>query len=129
MDRTQDWLAQAEYDLETAKQLIAAKSYAWSCFIAQQSAEKSLRAVLEHLGRFRWSHDLIDLLGSLEQEISIPSNFEKACHRLNPYYVSTRYPDAFTSGAPSAKFSKTQSLLACSDAKVVMDFAREVINR
>jgi hypothetical protein len=49
MDRSKDWLDQAEYDLRTAKQLSDSGSHAWSCFISQQAAEKALKSVLEEI--------------------------------------------------------------------------------
>ncbi len=127
MDRSKDWLAQAEYDLYTAKQLTNTGSFAWSCFVSQQAAEKAIKAILEMFGLPIWGHDLLDLLSSLEEKTSIPEEVRSSCHRLNLYYVATRYPDVFPSGAPASKFSKEQSMLANSDAKVVINFARTII--
>jgi len=38
------WMVQAEADLGAAKDSYDSKHYNWSCFQAQQSAEKALRA-------------------------------------------------------------------------------------
>ena len=44
-DRSKDWLAQAEKDLEQAKSSQAGGRHEWACFAAQQSAEKAVKAL------------------------------------------------------------------------------------
>ena len=46
---------------------------------------------------------------------------------LNLYYISTRYPDAFTSGYPAEKFSETQAKEAIKMANEVLKFAKDKI--
>lgn len=128
MDRSKDWLDQAEYDLRTAKQLSDLGSHAWSCFISQQAAEKALKSVLEKIGLPSWGHDLIDLVKATADKRSVPQEVGSACHRLNLYYVATRYPDAFSAGTPADKFSKAQSISAMDDARKVIEFARQVVH-
>ena len=38
-DRSRDWLAQAEQDLEAAASLAQAGHHEWACFVCQQAAE------------------------------------------------------------------------------------------
>ena len=54
-----------------------------------------------------WGHDLQDLLNGLKSTINIPKKVFDVCSVLNLYYISTRYPDVFTSGYPAQKFSKS----------------------
>ena len=46
-ERSHDWLRQAEKDLAHARLSLDNGDYEWSCFAAQQAAEKGLKAVYE----------------------------------------------------------------------------------
>jgi HEPN domain-containing protein len=48
-NRSKDWLAQAERDLEQAEASQREGRHEWACFAAQQAAEKAVRAL--HLAR------------------------------------------------------------------------------
>lgn len=128
MDRSIDWLNQAKSDLTAAKNLLKSKDYSWSCFLAQQTAEKTLKAIGEKNNLLIWGHDLVDLLKNLKKTINIPQSIESNCNTLNLYYIAIRYPDAFSSGFPSEKFSKTQAQEAIKLAEEVLNFARSKIN-
>ncbi len=43
--RYQDWMRQAQRDLEHAKRSLKGGDYEWACFAAQQSAEKGVKAL------------------------------------------------------------------------------------
>lgn len=47
------WMVEAEADLSAAKDSYNTKHYNWSCFQAQQSAEKVLKAYLYSKGMHR----------------------------------------------------------------------------
>ena len=76
-----------------------------------------------------WGHDLVDLLKELGRIIPIPNTIEINCKTLNLYYISTRYPDAFTSGYPAEKFSVKQAEDAIKLTKEVFKFASDRINQ
>ena len=65
MRRSKDWLDQAIGDLEHARASIELGHFEWSCFAAQQAAEKAAKAVFEDMGnahpsgspRQRFTHD------------------------------------------------------------------------
>lgn len=73
-------------------------------------------------------HDLLDLYLRAEQFTSPSKDVRNACSRLNLYYIPSRYPDAFTSGAPTDKFSEDQAAQAMEDARHVIEFVREIGN-
>lgn len=90
------WLDAADEDLRTARQLLRTPGYLIyriPAFLAQQSAEKSLKAVLTHLQiEFPRTHDL-ERLQSLA-----PTDWEqvRSCEGLGAvtrHAVDTRYPD------------------------------------
>ncbi len=127
MERSHDWIKQAEFDFETAETLVQHEKYAWVCFISHQVAEKALNAFLESLNKPGWGHDLTDLIIKLQDSIDIPEELVNACARLNLYYIPTRYPDAFSSGSPSEKFTRSQSNQAIKDAKEVLNYVKSEI--
>ena len=47
MGRSKDWFRQSEFNLATAETLFQNQRFAWVCFIFHQSAEKTLKALLE----------------------------------------------------------------------------------
>jgi HEPN domain-containing protein len=84
----------AERDLKTFHILAAHPEAALSamCFHAQQSAEKSLKAVLtSHCADFPRTHNLEELAKLIgEQQINLPLP-ARELRRLNPYAVDFRY--------------------------------------
>jgi HEPN domain-containing protein len=89
LDRSRDWLNQATYDLAAAKNLLNSGDHAWSCFLSQQTVEKSLKAIGEKFNIIIWGHDLVDILKELKKSIEIPHLIELHCKTLNLYYIST----------------------------------------
>ena len=49
MDRSKDWLTQAEHILEQAKWSLKGNFYDGVCFLAQQSSEMGVKALCLHL--------------------------------------------------------------------------------
>ena len=127
MKRSMDWLNQAEADIKAAKNSKNSGDYAWSCFLSQQAGEKAVKALGEELNLILWGHDLVDLLKEIKKIISITKKIDDGCKALNIYYISTRYPDAFTSGYPAEKFSESQAEEALKISNEVLSFARSKI--
>jgi HEPN domain-containing protein len=46
-ERSGDWMAQAERDLEQAEWSLKGGFYEWVCFTCQQAAEKAVKAVFQ----------------------------------------------------------------------------------
>ncbi|MEM2896034.1 MAG: HEPN domain-containing protein [Candidatus Bathyarchaeia archaeon] len=126
MRRTKDWLDQAEGDLRAAKDLRDTGNYAWSCFASQQSAEKSLKAILESLVVPSIGHNLLSLASMISEKVEFPDSVKSACKRLNRFYIPTRYPNAFPSGAPVQMYDSEDATQAIEDAEEVFDFAKKV---
>ncbi len=87
------WLDNAGADLALARAgLPPGGLYEHLCFHAQQAAEKSLKAVLLHLGvNPPFTHDLQTLLTLLMPRLVVPPDLADSVE-LNPYAVVTRYP-------------------------------------
>jgi HEPN domain-containing protein len=66
------------------------------CFEAQQDAEKAIKGVLVLKGiRFRFVHDIAELLTLLEQNKMPVPEVVRAAAALTDYSVEARYPGPF----------------------------------
>jgi HEPN domain-containing protein len=122
VDRSSDWLGQGQGELEAARTLLAGGHWAWCCFTSHQAAEKGLKAALEHFRAPRAGHNLNDLRRAVDPYLPVPPAIQDACARLNRYYIPTRYPDAFPSGAPIDQFFEPDARQALADAEEVVRF-------
>lgn len=61
-ERSKDGINQAERDLKVAEELMEDESFEWSCFVAQQAAEKAIKAVFQKLNAVAWGHSIFDLI-------------------------------------------------------------------
>jgi HEPN domain-containing protein len=118
--RTDDWLQQAERDLEVAKWNLKGKFYEWACFNCQQSAEKALKALYQHLNLEAWGHSVSKLMNDLPKKVRPPKSVIAKAIRLDRFYIPTRYPNDLPSGAPMAYFTEM-------DAKEAVKYAEEII--
>ena len=98
------WLAQAHSDLAVAGR--NRESPFLACFLAQQSAEKALKGLLQWL---RGDHQRIHLIASLLEEcslvVTVPDQLNAEARTLDKYYTTTRYPDALDYALPAESFS------------------------
>ena len=116
-NRAPDWYAQAVEDLSWAEDTLRSGRFAQACFVAQQAAEKALKALALHqqcdLPR---SHSVLLLAKALE----INGEIESAGRYLDRYYISGRYPDAYPAGYPSQFIEKEDAENALRHAEVVI---------
>lgn len=121
-DRSEDWLAQAQRDLEQAEASRRESRHEWACFAAQQAAEKAVKALHLSLGQEAWGHVVARLLGELPLQIE-PVLVEKA-KVLDNYYVATRYANSHTEGPPFEHYGELQSGGAIDHAREIAEFVR-----
>ena len=126
MRRTADWIEQAKGEFKAAKDLYSTNNYAWCCFTCYQASEKALKAILEHFRTPTIGHNLIVLVSEIAKFVDVPKAVRDACRILNRYYIPTRYPNAFPSGAPVHMFNEDDAREALKLAEVVLNFAKEV---
>jgi HEPN domain-containing protein len=120
------WLRQAQSDLADARALVQHGSAATACFLAQQSAEKALKAVLYALGAdLAVGHSVRTLCGEVTSHIPAAVGRCGDWGSLDVYYIPTRYPDALPDGVPSEVFTTRQATDAIALAAQVLAFAGE----
>jgi HEPN domain-containing protein len=108
-----NWLEQARRDLDTARYLYDGARYDAACFAAQQAAEKALKAALIWLAGDRpRTHQLGVLIAEVAAHRADAVEALGDLAGLDPYYVTTRYPDAIGGGVPGAAFFAPEGTLA-----------------
>jgi len=120
MERSRDWMDQAEGDLLHARSDLQGGFYEWACFSAQQAAEKAVKAVFQRMGAEAWGHSVADLLTELPARHAVPESLREAALELDKAYIPTRYPNAHPSGAPRTRYTRTE-------AARLIDYAAEII--
>ena len=96
---TKEWFSFAKTDLDVAKHLYNTfypKPLEIICYHCQQSAEKSVKAIIAFLGSqggIPKKHDLFLLLNQIQNMITIEEKFYDYADTLTPYGVSVRYPN------------------------------------
>ncbi len=119
------WLEQAEEDLKWARHLAHEGAHHIACFLAQQVAEKALKAFLYAQGK----------------EIVLGHSVERLCHEaarydarfgerashwgiLDGYYVPTRYPNSLPGSIPARVYTRDAAEQAVRLADEVVSFVR-----
>ena len=87
MVRSIDWLKQSEAEFKAATDLLNTNNFAWCCFTAQQSAEKSIKAILNHLQNDALGHNLNTLIQEIQQHLQVDQTVINACIQLNRFYI------------------------------------------
>jgi HEPN domain-containing protein len=119
-DRSRDWLAQAERDLEQAQSSQKEGRHEWACFAAHQSAEKAAKALHLALSQEAWGHVVARLLNELPLEV--PEHLLEKAKVLDGFYVPTRYANGHPEGAPFEHYGIIQSSDAIDYASEILEF-------
>ena len=132
MNRSADWLHQAQADLDLARVSAGAGHHEWACFACHQAVEKALKALHLSKGQQAWGHGLgrsfrdlpLDVAQHLAAEVS---DLEDRLRILDTFYIPTRYPDSLPEGAPTDHFGRLQSDDALHHARSVVDAIRAAL--
>lgn len=123
-NRSDDWLRQAERDLEQAEESRRSGRHEWACFAAHQAAEKAVKAAHLHVGQEAWGHAVSRLLTELPPTIRASTGLIDRARVLDNFYIPTRYADAHPEGAPFEHYGPLQSDEALRHARAILDFVR-----
>jgi HEPN domain-containing protein len=127
-NRHADWMRQAEADLRHARNAMDDGDYEWSCFAAQQAAEKALEAVFLRLGMDAWGHTLTALIGNLPGAVAQPpQTLIDYARMLDKHYILTRYPNGFASGAPTDFYTEEEARLAIRRSEAILEYCRNQV--
>lgn len=119
-----DWLKQAEEDVRWAEYNLSGDFYSQVCFIAQQIAEKGLKAYLLSQNKvIKKTHSLLILLEQCQQYSLLFKEFVESCALLDHYYTQTRYPTL----GPKGEYSQKEARGALNHAKKILNFVKKKI--
>ena len=122
--RAGDWLKQALRDVEQAEDSQKAARHEWSCFAAQQAAEKAVKALHLHLNQEAWGHVVAKLLRELPERVPVPPDLVEKGRVLDTFYIPPRYPNSHPEGAPFEHYGPLQSSEAIRYAREIIEFVR-----
>lgn len=117
MDDFNEWISYAKKDLEAAMFLtnMHPQPLEIICYHCQQSAEKSVKALIIKNGiQIKKTHDLLLLLQDLKNKIDI-NPIKIDCAELTNYSVITRYPYNFGDSIDEPRMKRA----ICSAEKVL----------
>ncbi|MEM3061808.1 MAG: HEPN domain-containing protein [Candidatus Bathyarchaeia archaeon] len=129
VERSKDWMDQAEGDLEHAKNDLKYGFYDWACFSAQQSAEKAIKAVFQKLGVEAWGHSVYDLLVNLQYGEKVCEELLDCALELDKAYIPTRYPNAHPSSSPRRRYTKNEAERMIKYAEKILKFCKDILSK
>lgn len=117
------WLAQAERDLDDAGYAASGRRYNLCCFLAQQAAEKAMKAYLYAHGEEEvWGHSVGELCKDASSFDVDFKTLQEAAAALDKFYIPTRYPNSLPGGIPSEVYQEK-------DAAEALSLSRRIIGR
>jgi HEPN domain-containing protein len=129
VERSADWMRQAEADLRHARHALEDGDYEWSAFACHQAAEKAVKAVFQKLHLDAWGHTLSTLLASLPSAVRPSGDLVDEAKALDKHYIPTRYPNGFERGAPTDFYTREEAARAIAQAERILEFCRRQVDR
>jgi HEPN domain-containing protein len=121
-DRSDDWITQGRRDLASARAQREDGFHEWACFIAQQGAEKALKAVLQRWGAEAWGHSIVGLLEAVGERVALAQDMRTAARTLDRYYIPARYPNGYAQGTPADYIHREDADAAINGAEEILRF-------
>ena len=123
------WLRQAEHDLAIARGHRERGDFSDACFMAEQAAQKALKAFL--IGRGHRSVAIHSVAQLAERCAQIDPAFTAhitAGRVLDQYYIPTRYPDALAPPAvPFESYTQEQGITAVGGAQAIIALVAQTL--
>ena len=125
-DESLRWWRQAKRDTEIVLANYELGYFELICFLAQQAAEKALKAYLFFQeGEEIWGHSTHILAKECTECDSDFETLFPSCRKLDLYYIPTRYPNGLPDQVPYEAFGKESADEAIAAMKVVIDFIEQ----
>jgi HEPN domain-containing protein len=83
----------------------------------------------EELGIERWGHSISKMLERIQEALEVPIHLMEKAKGLDRFYIPTRYPNGFESGAPMDYYLKRDAEGCLADAKQVIEFCKKRIQK
>lgn len=122
------WLDQGIRDSESAVKVKDQGIYELSCFLAQQAAEKLLKAFLYYQGESPVvGHSTFYLAKQCQQYDSRFNKIQRACKRLDAFYIPTRYPNGLVEGVPYEVFDVDDAEQGLKDLEEIKSLVKNLL--
>ena len=122
------WLDQAKADRESVVLELEHGHHNVACFLAQQMAEKTLKAFLYLKGeRHPIGHSVADLCRMCARYEPRFADMLSFLVKLDRYYIPTRYPNGLPGGLPSDSYDEADARSALGLADRTLEFVRALM--
>ena len=121
VERSKDWLDQADHDLAQARASLRDGFYEWACFAAQQGAEKAVKALIQSAGGESWGPSVAELMDRLPKDLKVPEDIRDKALELDQAYIPSRYPNAHPASFPGNTFTRAM-------AERLIQYAEQIIS-
>ena len=125
--RTRDWFRQAEKDLQHAKRAFDDRDFEWSCFAAQQAAEKAVKALYQSIHVDAIGHSVSRMMRDLPDSLKSAEDLLEWAKELDKHYIPSRYPNFHPEGAPLDYYTAREAQRAVEGAERIIEFCRSKI--
>ncbi len=127
------WFRQAERDWQAASNLCKSGDYNWSCFVAQQAAEKAVKAIhAAHGEDVERIHSIMILIqGDRQIGVQPVTDLEHLVDRardLDRMYIPTRYPNGVPFGIPAEFFGRQNAEDCLQWAQSILEAVRQILS-
>ena len=118
------WFQQAFYDLKAARWNMEGGFFSTVCFLAQQSGEKALKALLYFEGARRralFTHSLFEMVNAArELKIKAVEGLDRMARELDLHYIPSRYPNGLPGGYPHQFYDRGEADKAIAAAQKIL---------
>lgn len=122
------WFDQGVRDAESAVKVKEQGIFELSCFLAQQAAEKLLKAFLYYQGEAPVvGHSTFYLAKQCQEYNAQFTPVLRACKRLDALYIPTRYPNGLVEGVPFEVYDAEDAEQALNDLGQVQSLVKSLL--
>jgi len=129
VERSADWMRQAKRDLENAAYELKGGFYEWACFLAQQAAEKAVKAVFQELSAEAFGHSVAGLLERLPAQLRPPQDLIDMGKELDKVYVAARYSSVHPEGAPCDLYTEAEAKRLIAYAQKIVRYCEDLLSK
>ena len=120
-DEALRWIKQARADLGAARDNYDGENHNIACFLAQQAAEKALKAYFYAQGEeYVLGHSVQELCKKAAGEDEAFDPLITMAQKLDRFYIPTRYPNGLPGGIPAESFDEDDAESAIGQAEKIL---------
>lgn len=124
-EEAERWFRQAFYDLKAARWNMEGGFFSTVCFLAQQSGEKALKALLYFEGARRralLTHSLLEMVNAARDlTLEAAAGLDAPARGLDLHYIPSRYPNGLPGGYPHQFYDRKEAERAVGAAQEILE--------